>query len=137
MIKLYSGTPGSGKSLHLAKDIYTDLNRRYDRLVICNFDINTELVKYPERFHYVDNADLTPQAVIKLAREHFSDRPIKENDVCLYIDECQVIFNARTWNEVGRKEWLSFFTQHRKYGRIGKNLLNMLSINLTQLVTHT
>lgn len=116
MIKLYSGTPGSGKSLHLAKDIYTDLNRRYDRLVICNFDINTDLVKHPERFHYVDNSDLTPQVVIQLARDHFSGRSIKENDVCLYIDECQVIFNARTWNEDGRKEWLTFFTQHRKYG---------------------
>ena len=32
------------------------------------------------------------------------------------LDECQLLFNAREWDAKGRKEWLSFFTQHRKYG---------------------
>lgn len=116
MIKLYSGTPGSGKSLHMARDIYYDLNKRYNRLVICNFPVNLDRVKHPERFVYVPNNELTPDRVISLVRDFFRGKKIKENDVCLYIDECQLIFNARTWNEDGRKEWLSFFTQHRKYG---------------------
>lgn len=116
MIKLYSGTPGSGKSLHMARDIYYDLNRRYNRLVICNFPVNIEKVKHPERFIYIANSDLTPKIVIDLIRDFFKGKMVRENDVCLYIDECQLLFNARTWNEEGRKEWLSFFTQHRKYG---------------------
>lgn len=116
MIKLYSGTPGSGKSLHLARDIYFDLNRKYERLVICNFPINLENVKYPDRFVFVSNDDLTPDYVIELISGFFRGKRLKENDVCLYIDECQLLFNARSWNEAGRKEWLSFFTQHRKFG---------------------
>ena len=38
MILLYSGTPGSGKSLHVAERLYHLL--RAGRPVICNFNIN-------------------------------------------------------------------------------------------------
>ena len=34
----------------------------------------------------------------------------------LVVDEAQLLFNAREWGKNGRSEWLSFFTQHRKYG---------------------
>lgn len=43
MIYLYSGTPGSGKSLHSSKDIIVKLRRK--QAVISNFDINLEVVK--------------------------------------------------------------------------------------------
>lgn len=43
MIYLYSGTPGSGKSLHSSKDIIIKLRRK--QAVISNFDINLEVVK--------------------------------------------------------------------------------------------
>ena len=43
MIYLYSGTPGSGKSLHMARDIMFKLRRGQN--VIANFPINMELVK--------------------------------------------------------------------------------------------
>jgi len=43
MIYLYSGTPGSGKSLHSSKDIIFKLRRK--QAVISNFDINLEVVK--------------------------------------------------------------------------------------------
>lgn len=42
VLKLYSGTPGSGKSLDVARKIYHAL--RYGRPVIANFDINTSLI---------------------------------------------------------------------------------------------
>ncbi len=38
MIYLYTGTPGSGKSYHVAKEIYFYLY--HGRNVIANFDIN-------------------------------------------------------------------------------------------------
>ena len=116
--KLYiiRGIPGSGKSLHLARDIFYDLNGKKDRLVICNFPVNLSGLKHPDRFFYIPNNELKPDKVIDLALSHFEGKCIKENDVCLYIDECQLLFNARSWNEEGRSDWLSFFSQHRKYG---------------------
>lgn len=41
---------------------------------------------------------------------------IKENQTLLVIDECQELFNTRSWNRDDRLEWASFFRQHRKYG---------------------
>lgn len=43
MISLYSGTPGSGKSLHIAQRVYHGL--RYGRTTVCNFEINLDNVK--------------------------------------------------------------------------------------------
>ena len=43
MIYLYTGTPGSGKSLHLAEAIYKSLRR--GQPVIANFEINTQNIK--------------------------------------------------------------------------------------------
>ena len=42
MIYLYTGTPGSGKSYHVARDIYFFLH--YGRNVIANFDINYDAI---------------------------------------------------------------------------------------------
>ena len=39
-----------------------------------------------------------------------------EDQILLVIDESQLIFNARDWQKAGREKWLSFFSQHRKYG---------------------
>lgn len=116
MIYLYSGTPGSGKSLHQAKDIYNWL--RLGRSCICNFDIDvTKIPKCKGNFIYLDNDHLTPDILIKYAAVYFRDHKFKEGRLRLYIDECQLIFNAREWQTgTNRKEWLSFFTQHRKYG---------------------
>lgn len=113
MISLYSGTPGSGKSLHVAKDVR-------DRCIlgkptIANFEINT--VKYKRAvFQCVNNDELTPDYLIQFSRAWFSDHRFREGAILLVIDECQLLFNAREWQKTGRAEWLSFFTQHRKYG---------------------
>lgn len=115
MIYLYSGTPGSGKSLHQAKDIYHWLRR--GRTCICNFDIRVENIpKAKGHFIYLDNEHLSPEILVKFARVFFESHEFHEGRIRLYIDECQILFNAREWNVKGRKEWLSFFTQHRKYG---------------------
>ena len=118
MIDLYSGTPGSGKSLYVARRIWWAL--RLGRPVVCNFDINLSMVdrKHPEKlfFKYVSNDLLTPDKLIAFSKMWFQGGRPREDDILLIIDECQLMFNAREWAKKGRDEWLSFFTQHRKFG---------------------
>lgn len=116
MIYLYSGTPGSGKSLHQACDIYWWLHN--GKPCICNFDVNLSAIKTRKmgEFYYISNEILRPELLIKYSQIYFKNHKFKEGAIRLYIDECQLIFNAREWSVKGRKEWLSFFTQHRKYG---------------------
>lgn len=116
MINLFSGTPGSGKSLHMAKMLMYLLNRRKESLVICNFEIDLSRIKHPERFIYVSNYGLTPEFLRLCAIDWYHDHELREGSISLFIDECQIIFNARQWNMDGRSDWLVFFTQHRKYG---------------------
>ena len=113
MVDLYSGTPGSGKSLHTAKEIR-------DRLILgkptlCNFEINYSGYKRAV-FQYVPNDKLTPDFLVAYAQEWWKTHRFREDGIWCVIDECQLMFNAREWQATGRAEWLSFFTQHRKYG---------------------
>lgn len=113
MISLFSGTPGSGKSLHVAKEIR-------DRAIlgkptIANFPTN--LIKYKRAdFTYCPNDEMTPDFLIRYSQRYFQNHRFKEGAIVVVIDECQLIFNAREWQQTGRAQWLSFFTQHRKYG---------------------
>lgn len=112
MIYLYSGTPGSGKSLHTAKVVYRTL--RLGLPVIANFNFNYSGKK--NNFYYVDNTELTPDYLQDFSRQYWNGRRVLEGRILLVIDECQLLFNAREWNIKGRAEWLGFYTQHRKMG---------------------
>lgn len=116
MIYLYSGTPGSGKSLHQARDIYYWIKSGH--CCLANFDIDKYAIpcRSEPQYYYVDNEKLTPELLIMFSQIYFKSHHFKEGAIRVYIDECQLLFNAREWNVKGRKEWLSFFTQHRKYG---------------------
>lgn len=112
MISLYSGTPGSGKSLHCARTIINWSRLGYS--VVGNFMV--DLAKYKRAdFIYCPNDQMTPDFLIKLSKEKVGSKP-KEGSILLVIDECQLLFNAREWQQSGRAQWLSFFTQHRKLG---------------------
>lgn len=116
MIFLYSGTPGSGKSLHQASDVYYWL--KFGRPCIANYEINTEIIKSKHLgdFVYLPNNKLTPKFLIKYSKQYFKNHRFREGAIRVYIDEAQLMFNAREWGKNGREEWISFFTQHRKYG---------------------
>lgn len=138
MIYLYSGTPGSGKSLHASKDIIQKLRRKQS--VIANFDINLDVVKQTFRgkiweliqmifktkkktkkyqrkigeFVYKDNSKLTVDYLQEYAKKHHKKG--REGQTLIVIDECAVLFNSREWNKPGRYEWIKFFQMHRHYG---------------------
>ena len=85
MIYLYSGTPGSGKSLHTAKIVLDDLRRGLP--VICNFEINKDLVKHGyENFQYIETFDLCPEWLIQFSQEHFKDKRVKEDSITRLIN---------------------------------------------------
>ena len=85
--------------------------------VIANFAINTEKIKGKKAdFIERSNDELSPDYLINYALNYANGKRIKEGSLLLVIDECQLIFNAREWNIKGRADWLSFFTQHRKFG---------------------
>ena len=119
MINLFTGTPGSGKSLCMAREIYRKL--RSGGNVIANFDINLDVCKKTflgEKkigdFKYIANQELTVNALVEYAEEHHV--PNKENQTLLCVDESQILFNSRSFDSKDRMDWITFFSQHRKLG---------------------
>lgn len=119
MIELYSGTPGSGKSLHLARKVRDCL--KFSCPVIGTFHINKDMLwkhsKYP--YTYVNIYDLSPRFLMEYYESH-KEQYLKrgvEGSFLLVIDECQRIFNSREWQvNSDRKDWITFFSEHRHYG---------------------
>lgn len=118
MINLYSGTPGSGKSLHLAKEIASRM--KMGRVVIGNFPINKDAIrgKVKGDYIFIDNFNLKPDVLLKFSMDMSKrlGRRLKEGEILLIIDEAQLLFNCREYDKGDRGAWLSFFTQHRHYG---------------------
>ena len=114
MIWFYSGTPGSGKSLHVARDIYDRIG--YGKTVIGNIMVNQDALKRKGRGKYIykNDVEMTPDYLYKYAIENHKRG--KEGQTLIIIDECQRLFGAREWNAGGRKEWNEFFQLHRHYG---------------------
>lgn len=120
MIYLYTGTPGSGKSLHVAREMQKWMSL-YKSPVIGNFDFNVKIAKQKGHGGYLllENDEITPDVLIWFSEKYRENRRwerVPEETILLVIDECQLIFNAREWNDKNRKSWISFFTQHRKLG---------------------
>lgn len=119
MIDVYTGTPGSGKSLHAASDIRFALDRRYPRPVIANFKISDDApVSHPELFRYLPNEQMTAGKIIDFADEYWSTSGVefREDYIQLVIDEAQLLFNSRRWSDRSRMSYLEFLSQSRKYG---------------------
>lgn len=118
MITLYSGTPGSGKSLHLANRLVNSMRRRKTPIIgnfACDF---AGFNKLKGDYLYIDNAFLSPDKLINFSKNYgdYVGRKPKEGEILLVIDECQLLFNSREWGNKDRAPWLAFFTQHRKLG---------------------
>ncbi len=119
MISLYSGTPGSGKSLHLASRLYWWI--RAGKPVICvNFDINVDKIKGGRKnkhIYFFDGEELHPDQLISLGQAYAAERGrVKEDSFLIVWDEAQRQFNTRDWGHRNRLDWLKFFTLHRHWG---------------------
>ena len=122
MIEVYTGTPGSGKSAHAARQVRYALSRPGDkRPVIANFPLG-ENAPVPEEsrhlFTYVPNAEMTAGRIIDYANEYWDTgtHPFEEDWILLVLDECQLFFNSRRWSDKSRMSYLEFLSQSRKYG---------------------
>ena len=112
-ITLFTGTPGSGKSLHAARQIVARLKRSGG--LICNFPINTAVVKDCKAdVEYWDNSELSAERLVAYAMEHHVIG--KEGQTLVVIDECQIIFNCRDFGRKDRNAWVTMMSQHRKLG---------------------
>lgn len=120
MIFLYSGTPGSGKSLHMAEVMRCRMH--YGKApVVGNFSFNARLAR-PRgygSFYEISNVNLSPDFLIDFSEQYRKERRwrrIPEEHILLVIDECHLLFNSREWQKQDRGAWISFFSQHRKLG---------------------
>ena len=106
MIVLYSGTPGSGKSLDCARTIYNWL--WMGKTVLCNFPVNVDNIKIRGKkdIRYIPNHELEPDSLVAIARD----------SILMIIDESQLIFYSRVLTMKGRERWTWFFTTHRHFG---------------------
>ena len=119
MITLYSGTPGSGKSLHLASKLYHWIQD--NRPVICiNFEVNLDNIKGAARnkhVYFMDGETTSPDDLIRLGQAYSQERGrVKEDSFLVVWDEAQRQFNTRDWGQKNRLDWLKFFTLHRHWG---------------------
>jgi len=118
MVKLYSGTPGSGKSLHVTRQILLKL--RQGQEVVSNYPINftdKEIAKgFKDRFYYVPTELITVKNLMQFAvvRGYVKDK--KESRCLVVIDEAGGSFNCRDFGKSDRTEWIKLFSQHRKLG---------------------
>lgn len=118
MLDLYSGTPGSGKSLHLARTIKTYLTVR-KKPVICNFPINTDLLSKNGKnkigeFTFMPNEMLTVDYLVSYSINNKLYE--KEGSALIVIDEAGIMFNSRDYAASDRKQWLWFMSMHRHFG---------------------
>lgn len=118
MITLYSGTPGSGKSLHAVSLALKVL--AWDRIVIANFALKfteSQVRKgFDKRFFYLPNEEITIDNLILFAIDHGMIEKKKESQCLVIIDEAGGRFNCRDFKNSNRSEWIDFFSQHRKCG---------------------
>lgn len=97
MIELYSGTPGSGKSLHIAK-VMMDWMHKWKSPVIANFSFRADACN-PKGWGSlleVSNSQLNPDLLEYFSDEYKRQRgwsSIPEEHILLVIDEAQLLFN--------------------------------------------
>lgn len=102
LISVYTGFPGSGKSLHAVSLIYAHVRGRAyvcTNILLNGFRDNPYYIYHDfEWFNDVQN-------VQRLAEQHLTDKI----QLLFVIDEAQVLFDSRAWSEKNRMPWNIFF----------------------------
>lgn len=112
----YVGVPGSGKSLHVMRDVYW-YGKRSDALIMCNFDVNPPR-GFRASFCRLPSGEVAFEDVMRGVLEWLNAGNVvtREGQILVVIDEAQITFNNREWNKQGRAAWIRLFIQHRKLG---------------------
>lgn len=105
-VYVYSGVPGSSKTYHVVRQI---VRRR-------NPTITNITLKDCRNVSCVPLSSINPEMLMAYAERYFDTHPFKEDCIWLVLDECQLLFNSRTWSDSSRADWLAFLSQSRKYG---------------------
>ena len=135
MIELWSGTPGSGKSASVV--VYAlDFVKR-GGVVLSNFALTEDwaavmakqslLSKFSQSYYQrqidiLKNrwwvfGDLNDIWDFSNQYQQYLSKNMQrqyEGKCLLIIDECQLLFNSRSWQK--NLQWIEFFSQHRKLG---------------------
>lgn len=144
MMELYTGTPGSGKSLHTSHEIADWL--RAGKNVISTMGIDTDLCflnpfqkwyvnhfkekpknikhnKKAENFHYIPIEEITPDYLYSFAAKYHVFG--KEHQTIVFLDECVAIFSPTVLAEKkdGIKIWNAWDTFFRKHRHLGFDLV--------------
>lgn len=117
MIRLFTGTPSSGKSFNAVRTILMHL--RFKKPVIANFALKfteKEIKRgYDKNFYYVPSNQFTIEMLILFALSHNFIEKRKESQCLVVFDEA-----GGRWNPKSEKkeivEWIDFFSQHAKIG---------------------
>jgi len=118
MLDAYTGTPGSGKSLNLARKMM--MNLRYGkRTVMANFPVNMDVVTNNGRrntgeFIYLPNHEITVKYLIDYAKKHH--KAGVEGQTLLIVDEAGIMFGDNYFGREDKLKWLEFLSRHRHYG---------------------
>lgn len=144
-IECYTGVPGSGKSYHTARRIYDALRSGVNVISNLNINTSIIPPKSSKKalgsFIYVPNAQWINSSIFlkspiggkSICNDTFSyiyglenfalqfhkrnkKGQIFEHQTLIILDECQTIFNPRSWNKKDRLQWIEFFTMHRHFG---------------------
>jgi len=123
-IELYTGFVGSGKSFCATKEGIRIAQAKLGyRTVLANFPVKkkkTFLSKFrkkkykPLRWIYKTNDELTVKFLVDLSKEKKWTE--KEGSALLIFDEASIKFNARTYQQADRMDWINFLSQSRKLG---------------------
>lgn len=91
-IELFSGTPGTGKSLDAANLVRFQLSRPHPRPVLGNFQLSPDApVRAPELYTYQPNADFSPDFLTDYAMRFWEQQDFfREEYLTLVLDECQL-----------------------------------------------
>lgn len=115
-INLYSGVPGSGKSLLATYQAIEYL--LCGRNVIANFPLDMSYFRRRKKvgqFFYEPTKEMSPKFFVDFANEHHdtTGRLRKKVQTLVIIDEASMLFNSRTWQSSDRSDWIFFLANHR------------------------
>lgn len=125
MITLFSGTPGSGKSLRVAKNILQEVRLIKRNVICCNMKVNPEYACRSEKdgklmFCPDYSLIMNPEPFYSYARKYHEIG--KENQTLIVFDEIQEILGpeaVKAYSKIYKDyltDWVTFFSQHRHLG---------------------